>query len=165
LTSIRNGEYDYVILQEQSAIPSSISLAEADMFPSAQVFSQAASQSGTTLILFQTWGYRDGFADTGHPNYISMQQAVISTYAALARLLGRPVAPVGQGFSLSFQTNPRVALHQADGSHPSREGSYLAAAVFASVLTDKSPVEMTANLGLDVRVASQLRVVAATVTK
>ena len=50
-----------------------------------------------------------------------------------------------------------IDLYQADGSHPSRAGTYLAATVIAAVVLDVDPETFDASLGLDDASAEALR--------
>lgn len=66
--------------------------------------------------------------------------------AATRGVLGRgsrahaAVAPVGLAWEHALTRRPQLDLWAGDGTHPSRAGSYLAACVFYSVLTRRSPV-------------------------
>jgi len=51
------------------------------------------------------------------------------------------VLPVGLAFDEAYKRNPSIKLHKAyDGSHPSRAGTYLAAATIYAAVYGKSPV-------------------------
>jgi hypothetical protein len=158
---ITSGEFDYAVIQEQSAVPSDIELAREVMFPAASAFANDALAADATLVLFETWGYLSGFADTGHDNYNSMQNAINATYHELADLVGQPLAPAGEAWQEALNAGSGIRLHQQDRSHPTTEGSYLAALVIASTITGVSPTEMTFDAGLPVGVASLLRQYAA----
>ena len=65
-------------------------------------------------------------------------------YVKLGNDLNALVIPVGLAFDLAYQRDPSLKLHKAyDGSHPSREGTYLAAATVYAALYGKSPVGNT----------------------
>ncbi|MEX2251753.1 MAG: hypothetical protein WD895_06745 [Acidimicrobiia bacterium] len=160
---IKSGDFDYVVVQEQSALPSDVNAAHELMFPAAINLASLAAASGAQLVLFETWGHRSGFAQTGHFDYWSMQRAIISTYNELSTLLGKPVAPAGEAWLLSLQTNPGIRLHDADDSHPTLEGSYLAALVITATITGRSPEEMSVDLGVPAETARQLRISATSV--
>lgn len=59
-----------------------------------------------------------------------MQAQLEDGYGQIAQELDAPVAPVGTAWSTALQANPRLSLWQDDGSHPSEQGTYLAACVF-----------------------------------
>jgi len=159
---IRSGDFDYVVIQEQSAVPSDNNLAREQMYPPAIAFASDAASSGATLVLFETWGHLSGFADTGHATYQSMQTAINSTYHELAELLGKPLAPVGEAWQISLTSAGGIRLHDADNSHPTLEGSYLAALVITATITGESPDDMTSDLGVPTAVANLLRQYATT---
>jgi hypothetical protein len=69
-----------------------------------------------------------------------MQDALTAAYAELGQLIGAAVAPVGESWRTLHALDPTMVLHQADGSHPTHEGSYLAACVFYASIFDESPV-------------------------
>lgn len=161
---IATGEFDFAVIQEQSAVPSDPELAHEVMFPAANGFANDAVAADTTLVLFETWGHLSGFADTGHGNYNSMQNAINATYAELSDILNQPLAPAGEAWQAALNANSGIRLHQPDKSHPTTEGSYLAALVITSTITGVSPTEMTFDAGLPVGVASLLRTYAGQAT-
>ncbi len=142
-----------VILQDQSQIPG---------FPQDDptwLASKAAADELNTLVstngddtwLFQTWGRRDGDADnpTLFPDYSTMQDRLTEGYAALSEALSTPdrpvgVAPVGEAFRIVFDDiiaagldpladgSAFTQLYASDGSHPSMNGTYLAACVITA---------------------------------
>jgi hypothetical protein len=154
---IGSGDFDYVVIQEQSAVPSDLNLAREQMYPSAISFSSEAAAAGATLVLFETWGHLSGFSQTGHSSYNSMQNEINSTYHELSELLGKPLAPAGEAWQISLNSARGIRLHDPDKSHPTPEGSYLAALVIAATITGVSPEEMTADLGVPTAVANLLR--------
>jgi hypothetical protein len=60
--------------------------------------------------------------------------------AAAAREIDALVIPVGVTWEKVTQTNPEFALYDRDKSHPSAEGTCLAACVFYAKLFEHSPV-------------------------
>ncbi|MEX2651460.1 MAG: hypothetical protein WD473_03300 [Acidimicrobiia bacterium] len=159
---IRSGDFDYVVIQEQSAVPSDPNLARERMYPAAIALASDAALSGASLVLFETWGHLSGFSQTGHSSYQSMQNAINSTYHELSDLLGKPLAPVGEAWQISLTSARGIRLHQSDRSHPTLEGSYLAALVITATITGESPDDMTADLGVPTAVANLLREYATT---
>jgi hypothetical protein len=49
------------------------------------------------------------------------------------------LVPVGDAWNRARTELPSMALHDADGLHASREGTYLTAAVLVSMLAGRSP--------------------------
>jgi hypothetical protein len=62
-------------------------------------------------------------------------------YVQLGNELGAMVLPIGLAFEEAYKRFPGIKLHKSyDGSHPSREGTYLAAATCYAAIYGKSPV-------------------------
>jgi hypothetical protein len=62
-------------------------------------------------------------------------------YVKLGNELGAMVLPVGLAFEEAYRRYPGIKLHKSyDGSHPSRAGTYLAAATCYAAIYGKSPV-------------------------
>lgn len=62
-------------------------------------------------------------------------------YVKLGNELNALVIPVGLAFAEAYKRDPALKLHKAyDGSHPSRAGTYLAAATVYAALYNRSPV-------------------------
>jgi len=68
---------------------------------------------------------------------------------------GADIAPVGATWAEARQRFPNLELHSADGSHPSPEGSYLAALVIASSLLAE-PLETAPDVLIDQETADLL---------
>ncbi len=62
-------------------------------------------------------------------------------YVQLGNELGAMVLPVGLAFEEAYRRYPDIKLHKDyDGSHPSRAGTYLAAATIYAAIYGRSPV-------------------------
>ncbi len=148
LNKINSDNWDYVVLQEQSQRPS---------FPPAQVANEVLpyaetlvnlirqNDTCTTPIFFMTWGRKNGDQVNcqSYPplcTYEGMQQRLRESYLLMAQLNDAEVAPVGAAWYQTRLNNPAIELYQADESHPSINGSYLAACVFYASIFHKSPV-------------------------
>ncbi len=154
---LRSGDFDTVVLQEQSMAPASADHASKVVRPNGVALAVRAIEGGARVVLFQTWGHRDGNGDIGHSSYESMQVAVFATYAEVANAVAGRLAPVGAAWWITRSERPDIGLYEPDGSHPSEAGSYLAAAVIASTVTGVDAVEFEADLGLSSDVAEALR--------
>lgn len=65
-------------------------------------------------------------------------------YVKLGNELNALVIPVGLAFAEAYKRDPGLQLHKAyDGSHPSKAGTYLAAATVYAALYNRSPVGNT----------------------
>ena len=65
-------------------------------------------------------------------------------YVKLGNELNALVIPVGMAFAEAYKRDPQLKLHKSyDGSHPSRAGTYLAAATVYAAVYGRSPVGNT----------------------
>ncbi len=148
LNLIASRNWDYVVLQEQSQLPS---------FPPAQVLSEVYPFAAilcdsiennsvcTVPIFFMTWGRKNGDADncpyyTPLCTYDGMQWRLRQSYVEMAEDNDGWVAPVGMAFKSVITSNPEIELYSGDESHPSYCGTYLAACTFYSVIFNDSPI-------------------------
>jgi hypothetical protein len=77
-----------------------------------------------------------------------MQIQINNGYMGIAEELNAPVAPVGSVWLTAMKEHPELELWQADGSHPTELGTYLAACVFYAVIFHESPDGLTYRAGL-----------------
>ena len=126
--AIEQTKYDYVVLQEQSTLP----IKNAKRFhENVRLFDEVIRASGARTALYLTWARRHA---------PETQRALTDGYRAIGAELGALVVPVGAAWERVRLTHPNVELYDADGSHPSAAGSYLAACTFLGALCGKSPV-------------------------
>lgn len=149
-------KWDFVVLQEQSQIPAVQESRIASMYPAARSLVKLIRQTGAKPILFETWGHQNGYPEKGM-NYEAMQYHIDEGYLAIARELNVTVSPVGLAWFRTLQKNPRLELWQADGSHPSTAGTYLAACVFYAVIFRENPSGLTYYGGLSKELAGELQ--------
>ncbi|MBG16361.1 MAG: hypothetical protein CL853_08430 [Crocinitomicaceae bacterium] len=156
LTKISAGNWDHVILQEQSQLPSFPPFQVAsDCFPYASLLvdSILSANPCTEPIFFMTWGRENG--DQGncanYPplcTYDGMQARLRESYIQMSIDNECTVSPVGAAWKYIRDNHPSINLYTADGSHPSIYGSYLAACVHYSTIFRKSPLGSTFNSSL-----------------
>lgn len=123
LSQIGTGQFDAVVLQEQSLRPIQD---PAKMAIFADKLCAAIKQAGGQPYLYLTWS-RQKTPET--------QSKLTESYENVARKTGATVAPVGLAWELARTRRPDLNLYSEDGSHPSSEGSYLAACVLFATLT------------------------------
>jgi len=127
-------KYDFVILQEQSVRPASENAP--DFYASVRNLSERIKATGATPVLYATWGYKTGNANLGKYGFTneSMTWKMAASYQAIGDELGIPVIHVGLAFYDVYTTKRGIEIYNADQSHPSYAGSYLAAAtLFAGI--------------------------------
>lgn len=128
------GKYDFVVLQEQSIRPIG---EEADRFYNAvRELAGRIRKTGATPILYSTWGRKAGsptLETYGWTNR-SMALELAESYNKIGGELNIQVAHAGLSFLYVTDGQDSIELYDPDRSHPSYEGSYLAAAtVFCKI--------------------------------
>jgi len=166
LTAIQSQPWDYVVLQEQSqlgALPTTVTTTELGASALAELIEE--NWECTYPVFYMTWGRQNGDAQNcaNFPfmcTYNGMQQGLTSNYIALAEGNDGYAAPVGAAWKVVRDTHPLINLYDADGSHPSPAGTYLAACVFYCTLYQESCVNATFNGSIDAGTAAILRGIA-----
>lgn len=160
--------WDTVVIQEQSQIPG---LGESHpeyerSVSSAVTLADAAAATGAGIVLFMTWGRRTGddYNPQLYDDFETMQERLAEGYRGMADRIeaaGHPVAvaPVGLAFRAVYDTvsvsgtDPATEgtafwdLYIDDGSHPSSQGTYLAALVIAGTTAGIDPSEIAYRPG------------------
>lgn len=155
MAAVGSGDFDIVVLQEQSMAPSHAQTLRDRSMPGVQQLASSAQAGGSRVVLFQTWGHIGGNDIVGHESYESMQAALIEGYHAMSRTTGTEVAPVGERWQESLSELPAVVLYNSDGVHSSSAGAYLAAVTIAdTILTE--PLTEFPGVGLDDETAQLL---------
>jgi hypothetical protein len=131
------------------------------MYPAARVLVRKIRDIGATPILFVTWAHRDGWPEAGLQNYESMQFQIDNGYLGIAQELNVPESPVGFAWLEARKEKPQLNLWQDDGSHPNKQGTYLAACVFYSVIFRQSPEGSSFTANLTKETAQSLQKIAA----
>lgn len=182
LHTAMQGPLDVVVLQEQSQIPGfpAGDQTRAESVVGAVALAGQAAEAGALVVLFATWGRRDGDAHNPElfPDFLTMQDALDRGYLAMRDAIAAAghtvrIAPVGRAFRIVWQdiaaaggdptTDPDfTGLYVADGSHPSLEGSYLALhVILQTVLGAPTTDDTWVPDGLAPARAAALRAVAA----
>lgn len=134
LAAIRKGKWDYVVLQEQSAVPINNPKM---MYAHARFFDAEIKKAGARTVFYMTWARED------HPE---AQAAITEAYTNIAVELGAVIAPVGLAWQRALKEKNGLRLYYEDKLHASPTGTYLAACVFYSVFYGKSPEGLTRRL-------------------
>ena len=156
-SKLAGSKWTYVVLQEQSEIPSIAQSRAAEMYPNARLLVQRVRNTGATPAFFLTWGHRNGWPENGLGTYASMQAQLDTGYRAIADELKVGVVPVGDAWAAAHAADAGLDLWQPDGSHPTATGTYLAACVFYAAVFHQSPggLDYTADLAADTAHAIQ----------
>jgi uncharacterized protein DUF4886 len=154
--------WDYVVLQEQSEIPSVESLRQSEMYPAVRRLLTMIRDAGASALLFVTWAHRAGWPENGMPDYASMQAAIDDGYRAIAGEEHAAIVPVGPAWLQVVAQESKPDLWQDDGSHPTGKGTYLAACVFYAAIFGQSPLGLGWHPWLSGTDAEQVQRAAAT---
>jgi hypothetical protein len=141
LEKIKNENWDYIILQEQSFFPLVPVLTDHFTVPAIRDLKGKIEQSRscTQPILFMTWAWPSGgrfcnnidslgpSCSAQFDNFSQMQDAVVSTYTELAHDIDLSLAPVGFAWKLALEQNPHLGLFLGSTNLSSEMGSYLSA--------------------------------------
>lgn len=160
LNSIKSRKWDYVVLQEQSEIPSVEPLRTTVMYPAARSLVEKIREAGSTPLFFLTWAHRDGWAQRGMADYRSMQLEINRGYLRISRELNEGVVPVGYAWMKARETYPEMDLWRTDGSHANERGTYLAACVFYAAIFGESPEGLSYRSGLSEEEGGQIQQIA-----
>lgn len=144
-SELASGNYDAVILQEQSQLPSfPQSQVESDCFPYAKALVDAARAGKPCIkvVFYMTWGRENGDAQNcaSWPpvcKFGGMNELLRQRYVQMAKDNGCDVAPVGSVWR-EVRNKTSLGLYQGDGSHPSTAGTHLAALTLYRALTNKT---------------------------
>ena len=124
---LKNNQYDFVILQEQSTRP----LTNYSSFLSgARALQQKinSTQKNCSIRLYSTWGFKEQ-ADAMNITIPEMEKQIRDKYDEAAKALGVGVHYVGKGFTTCYTDYPDINLYYSDNKHPSYLGAYLSALI------------------------------------
>lgn len=159
---IQQDGWDYVVLQEQSQLPS---------FPESQFMQECYPYASSLcsmirehnpdakIVFYMTWGRKNGDQQNCpyYPplcTYQGMDSLLNLRYTMMAEDNNAWVSPVGAVWHYIRDYYPDLELYQPDESHPSYLGSYVAACCFYTVFTGRNPSSITWNGSLDETTAS-----------
>ena len=148
LAKIAQGNWDFVVLQEQSQKPSfPPSQVATDVYPYAQILVDSIKSANACAepLFYMTWGRKNGDAGNcaSYPplcTYDGMQGRLRESYMEMSVDNDCSVSPVGAAWKYVRDNYPTMELYSADESHPSINGSYLAACVHYASMYRESPV-------------------------
>ncbi len=148
---IRNGNWDFVVLQGQSQEPSwPDKQVSTEVFPYAKQLCDSiiANNRCAKPLFFMTWGRKNGdsrnCADWPYVcTYAGMDSILNLNYLKMGSLNNAEVAPVGAVWNQLRNTTPGLELYNSDESHPSLKGSVAAAFTFYSTIARKNTDNVT----------------------
>ena len=168
LSKIAVGDWDYVVLQEQSELPSfPIEQVDTEVFPYAKLLDSVIhhdNSCGRTMF-YMTWGRE--FGDTSNCaswppvcTYDGMDSLLYLRYMMMADSNSALVSPVGAVRHYIMNHYPTIQLYQPDQSHPTEAGTYAAACTFYTTIFKRDPSLITYNFSLTDSDAAHIRLAA-----
>jgi hypothetical protein len=137
LAAIRKQHWDYVVMNEQSALGGHVVNGErrigdpANFFKYAEMFDAEIRKAGAKTVIMMTW------KDRNDPDRI--QQELNNAFLEFRKMHGVILAPVSTAWAITIKTAPEINPYFDDNHHPSKEGSYLIACTIYATLTTYSP--------------------------
>ena len=156
LSKIRQGNWDYVVLQGRSGWPSlEDSFVETNVYPYAKQLNDSILKYNpcSKTVFYHTWGYQNGYSfycPTWPPvcTYEGMDDLLQLRYPIMAEDNEAILSPVGPVWRYLNETPPIINLYDPDGTHPSLSGSYAGALTFYTILFNKDPNLVDFNPGI-----------------
>ena len=140
--ALTQGRWDYVVLQDQSTLGVTLYVEGKPRVSSDQLFRPAAERWAAAIkqvkarpVFYLTWARKASPED---------QDILTHAYMSAAKASVSLVAPVGLAWQRVRRDHPGIELFEADGSHPSQSGTYLAACTFIAALFDRNPAGLPA---------------------
>jgi len=131
LTAISEGDWDLVILQEQSSRP----MVDPPLFYAyADSLNTLIRQSGALTGFYMTWAWR---------NNPEMYVPIRDAYRYIGAFLDAPVIPAGVAYYNGDDIHGLPNLYDADNYHPSIYGTYLVACLMMGKIWNLNPVGNT----------------------
>ncbi len=125
-TLLSKHTFDVCFIQEQSLLP----IIHFDQFiDGLDCVVNKLKNKTKQIILYATWGRKKGSKQLEEHNWTteSMTDLLSDAYQKAAKLYDARVSPVGNHFLYVTQNYPEINLYNEDRTHPSYQGSCLAA--------------------------------------
>lgn len=147
LAKIQQGNWNYVVMQEQSQRPSfPLSQVQSQVFPFAKTLDSLVNvyNSCAETVYYMTWGRKNGDASNcaNFPplcTYSGMDSLLRLRYDFMATSNKGTVAPAGPIWRYIRNNHASIELYSPDESHPSIAGTYAAACGFYTSILRKDP--------------------------
>lgn len=145
---LKQKDFDFVVLQEQSMTPA---VNTGAFYTGVKRLDKKIRENGAIPVLYATWGRKQGSGDLTAYGLTAetMTWKLAAAYEHMGRTLNMPVAHVGLAFWDVIQNQRGLTLHDPDMSHPSAEGSYLAALTIFARITGIDPTTVDYKGGVN----------------
>lgn len=159
LQKLSLGNWDYVVLQDQSQFPAVMNYNY--QTPHLVDSLCKALNPCATVLFYMTWGRKNGMFSTSTwpytATYLGMDSVLQSRYRIMAQMNNSEVSPAGAVWRYIRENYPDIELYQADESHPSFEGSYAVAMCFYTSIFRKDPRPVTKNYMIPDSTAAKIK--------
>jgi len=146
LSKVNERSWDVIILQENIEIAINDGIATLE---SIKAFEALVGNKGTQIYLLMPWPYKD------QPE---MSMPIKKTIEDGAQAIGATIIPVGEVWrAINEEGNPDIDLYDADGLHPSLQGTFLAASMCYSSIYNRNPSENPYTADLENSIALYLK--------
>lgn len=148
LALIKKEKWDYVVLQGYSLeCAQPLSVMEEKTIPYLDILIDSIRNNHhcTQIIFYNTWGRKEGVPALCEENpilcsYTTMDSTIRANYQYLAQRYRTKIAPVGLLWT-QILSELDWELYNPDKTHPSYLGSFIAAHVFYTIITEKDPLQ------------------------
>ncbi len=152
--TIKSRKWDYIVIQGHSnELAQPDSKVDKLTFPFAKKIVDSIRENSecTQILLYMTWGYKNGNSGWAPiSTYDSMQYRIKNQYLRFADLLNARISPVGEVWKTIRTDYKGINLYDPDNHHPSLEGSYLSACTFFASIFGESPINNGSGALVDV---------------
>jgi hypothetical protein len=156
--ALNGSHWQFVVLQEQSEIPSVESFRQSQMYPATRSLVTTIRAGGASPVLLETWAHQAGWPDYSL-SFAAMQAGIDQGYATIAGELKVSVAPAGQAWQAVVNQAPGIVLWQPDGSHPAAAGTFLAACALYTRVFGPCPLDGPYTGGLPASQAATIEAI------
>ncbi len=162
---IKKGNWDYMVLQEHSQLPSEpLNGFNNKVLPFVEKLNslfKKQNQKGKT-ILYMTWGRKNGDSDRCGKcpdvcSYEGMDSLTRARYLILGDKIESYISPVGAIWRYIRNKHPEIELYSSDCSHPSINGSFAGALSFYTIITQKNPSKIVYNTSISPAITSMIK--------
>lgn len=164
LEKIKRGNWDFVILQEQSQMPGfSQKQLKKDVYPYAKELVSYIRKynPNAKIIFYMTMAHKDGDPDNIRVSkelgtYVGAQRRINQSYRNMAQSNHALVAPVGEVWRQLRSKEPGLELY-TDNVHPNSTGSYVVACVFHRVMFGENSRGLPAVKGITQKAVQKIQ--------
>ncbi|MDP7133425.1 MAG: hypothetical protein QF437_23220 [Planctomycetota bacterium] len=167
LKAIRKGRWDFVVLQEQSQIPSFPEAQRTQLMDGPAVrLCKEVREAGAVPLFFMTWAAQNGDSrNRKDDSFDAMQMRLKQGYEKVAAVCKAEVVPVGMAWLKAEKSGVTKGLYSRDGKHQGSSGAYLNASVFFAYLFRANPIGIRYRSGVSAQQAMRLQTIALKVVK